>query len=82
MTVVNELDKTLFESYVKPKATVLMGIIRGGILDSSMDWYETPQPKGMSFSHISDEKFSGGYAQRSGRTSLRSSCISLAYTRK
>ena len=46
MTVVNELDKTLFESYVKPKATVLMGIVRGGILDGSIDWYETPQPKG------------------------------------
>lgn len=46
MTVVNELDKTLFESYVKPKADVLTGIVRGGILDTSMDWYETPQPKG------------------------------------
>lgn len=46
MTVVNELDKTLFESYVKPKATVLMGIVRAGILDNAMDWYETPQPKG------------------------------------
>ena len=45
-TVVQELDKTLFESYVRPKAAVLMGIVRGGILDPSMDWYETPQPKG------------------------------------
>ncbi|OBZ78171.1 Exocyst complex component 2 [Grifola frondosa] len=45
MTVVQELDKTLFESYVKPKATALLGIVRSGILDSEMDWYETPQPK-------------------------------------
>ncbi|KAJ3551008.1 hypothetical protein NM688_g4954 [Phlebia brevispora] len=45
MTVVNELDKTLFKSYVKPKASILTGIVRGGILDNSMDWYETPQPK-------------------------------------
>ncbi|EKM56994.1 uncharacterized protein PHACADRAFT_208160 [Phanerochaete carnosa HHB-10118-sp] len=43
--VVAELDKTLFESYVRPKATALMGIIRTGILDPAMDWYETPQPK-------------------------------------
>ncbi|PSR78598.1 hypothetical protein PHLCEN_2v7345 [Hermanssonia centrifuga] len=45
MAVVQELDKTLFESYVKPKSAVLMGIVRDGVLDSSMDWYETPQPK-------------------------------------
>ncbi|KAI0071274.1 hypothetical protein K474DRAFT_1776271 [Panus rudis PR-1116 ss-1] len=45
MTVVQELDKTLFESYVKPKSAVLMGIVRDGILDPEMDWYETPQPK-------------------------------------
>ena len=47
MTVVQELDKTLFESYIKPKSTVLTGIVRNGILDPQMDWYETPQPKGM-----------------------------------
>ncbi|THH19659.1 hypothetical protein EW146_g1566 [Bondarzewia mesenterica] len=33
MTVVNELDKTLFDGYVKPKATIVTGIIRNGILD-------------------------------------------------
>jgi exocyst complex component 2 len=46
--VVQELDKTLFESYVRPKSAVLTSIVRGGVLDSSMDWYETPQPKGFS----------------------------------
>lgn len=46
MTVVQELDKTLFGSYVKPKAASLTGIVRTGILDPEMDWYETPQPKG------------------------------------
>ncbi|OCH93951.1 hypothetical protein OBBRIDRAFT_789821 [Obba rivulosa] len=45
MTVVQELDKTLFGSYVKPKAATLTGIVRSGILDPEMDWYETPQPK-------------------------------------
>jgi len=48
MSVVQELDKTLFEGYVKPKASVVMGLIREGILDPDMDWYETPQPTGMS----------------------------------
>lgn len=51
MMVVQELDKTLFEGYVKPKATVVTGIVRGGILDPEMDWYETPQPKGAYFGY-------------------------------
>ncbi|KAI0371254.1 hypothetical protein BV20DRAFT_1120669 [Pilatotrama ljubarskyi] len=45
MTVVQELDKTLFESYFKPKSGALTSIVRNGILDPHMDWYETPQPK-------------------------------------
>lgn len=52
MTVVQELDKTLFDSYVKPKAVIVMGLVRSGILDSDMDWYETPQPTGMHHSLI------------------------------
>lgn len=46
MTVVQELDKTLFGSYVKPKSDKLVGIVRNGVLDPQMDWYETPQPTG------------------------------------
>lgn len=46
MTVVKELDKTLFDGYVKPKSAVVMGIVRDGILDPQMDWFETPQPTG------------------------------------
>ncbi|PIL27676.1 hypothetical protein GSI_10828 [Ganoderma sinense ZZ0214-1] len=45
MAVVKELDKTLFESYFKPKSTAITAIVRNGILDPQMDWYETPQPK-------------------------------------
>jgi hypothetical protein len=48
MTVAQELDKKLFDGYVKPKAAVVKEIIRNGILDSKMDWYETPQPTGNS----------------------------------
>ncbi|TRM60363.1 exocyst complex component Sec5-domain-containing protein [Schizophyllum amplum] len=44
MTVVQELDKTLFESFVKPKGGAVMRILRSGILSNDMDWYETPQP--------------------------------------
>ncbi|CAA7268370.1 unnamed protein product [Cyclocybe aegerita] len=44
MTVVNELDKTLFDGYVKAKGEVVNTIIRDGILDPQMDWYETSQP--------------------------------------
>lgn len=46
MTVIQELDNRLFNGYIKPKATTVMDIIRSGILDSNMDWYETPQPTG------------------------------------
>lgn len=46
--MIQELDVTLFERYAKPKATTAAALLRSGILDSSMDWYETPQPTGMS----------------------------------
>ena len=52
-TVVQELDKTLFESYFKPKSAALTAIVRNGVLDPQMDWYETPQPKGTSLSRPS-----------------------------
>ena len=54
MTVVQELDKTLFESYFKPKSAALTAIVRNGILDPQMDWYETPQPKGTSLISFTD----------------------------
>ncbi|KAG6899205.1 hypothetical protein C0993_012333 [Termitomyces sp. T159_Od127] len=41
---VHDHDKALFESFVKPKAKAAMEILRSGILDPNMDWYETPQP--------------------------------------
>lgn len=49
MTVVAELDKTLFEGYLKSKSETVTTILRGGILDSQMDWYDTPQPTGRLF---------------------------------
>jgi len=48
MTVVQELDKPYSYAYVTPKVTAATTILRGGILDGGMDWYETPQPTGTS----------------------------------
>ncbi|KZO98600.1 hypothetical protein CALVIDRAFT_562045 [Calocera viscosa TUFC12733] len=42
--VVQELDKTLFDDFVKSKAVVLTAIIRRGILQSAMDWAATGRP--------------------------------------
>jgi exocyst complex component 2 len=47
MSAIQELDKTLFDGYTAPKAKAAATLLRNGILDSDMDWYETPQPKGM-----------------------------------
>ena len=47
LTVVQELENTLFEGYVRPKSEVVTKIVRNGILDPNMDWYETSQPTGI-----------------------------------
>jgi len=46
MTVVDQLDRTLFDKFLELKVTIATGKLRGGILDPEMDWYETPQPTG------------------------------------
>ncbi|KAJ7177204.1 hypothetical protein C8R46DRAFT_1347049 [Mycena filopes] len=42
MTVVRELDRTLFEEYTKPKVDYLATIIQGSMLDPRMDWHDDP----------------------------------------
>ncbi|KAI9568121.1 exocyst complex component Sec5-domain-containing protein [Boletus coccyginus] len=42
--VIQTLDRRLFDSYAKPKSGTVTNILREGILDREMDWYETPQP--------------------------------------
>ncbi|KAG6831153.1 hypothetical protein H0H87_006083 [Tephrocybe sp. NHM501043] len=44
LNMVQVRDNALFDSYVKPKAKAAMEILRKGVLDLKMDWYETPQP--------------------------------------
>lgn len=57
MTVVKELDKSLFDGYIKPKTAIVMQIARSGILDPNMDWYETPQPSGNVFCRIASSHY-------------------------
>ncbi|KAI5120615.1 hypothetical protein M0805_008091 [Coniferiporia weirii] len=42
--VVQELDHSLFDGYVKPKATAVTAIVQKGVLDPTMDWYESARP--------------------------------------
>ncbi|CAA7268400.1 unnamed protein product [Cyclocybe aegerita] len=42
--VVDELDKTLFDEYVKPRAKVLTDILREAVSGPAIDWYRAPQP--------------------------------------
>lgn len=44
-TVVEELDKSLFDGYVKPRAEVIADKIHDAILGGHIDWYRAPQPK-------------------------------------
>ena len=46
MKVLQELDRTLFNSYASPKSSTLTAMVRAGVLDPEMDWYDTPQPRG------------------------------------
>jgi exocyst complex component 2 len=45
-TVVEELDKSLFNGYVKPRTEVIANKIYEAILGGHVDWYRAPQPKG------------------------------------
>ncbi|CDH55023.1 exocyst complex component sec5 [Lichtheimia corymbifera JMRC:FSU:9682] len=42
--VVDQLDKILFNDYIKRKSGLLRDIIRQGILLSGVDWYSIPKP--------------------------------------
>ena len=41
-----DLDSTLFGNYIKPKTEALLEIVRIGILDPTLDWFEMSQPTG------------------------------------
>lgn len=50
MEVTDQLDKILFDDYVKRKSADVEKIIRKGVLGGTVDWYETPKPTGALFS--------------------------------
>jgi len=44
LDMTKSLDRTLFDDFVEKKAAVANGIIRSGILDANIDWYEMSPP--------------------------------------
>lgn len=46
--VVDQLDKILFDDYIKRKSALIRDIVRQGILLSGVDWYSIPKPTGTS----------------------------------
>ena len=44
--VTDQLDKILFDDYVKRKSAEIARIIRKGVLGGEVDWYEADKPKG------------------------------------
>lgn len=47
--VVQELDASLFDGYIKPKSKAITAIVQKGVLDPDMDWFESPRPTGKFF---------------------------------
>ncbi|GAA5980926.1 hypothetical protein JCM10908_003921 [Rhodotorula pacifica] len=45
LDVTDQLDKILFEDYVKRKSNEIASIIRKGVLGGEVDWYEADKPK-------------------------------------
>ncbi|KAJ3514703.1 hypothetical protein NLJ89_g2225 [Agrocybe chaxingu] len=43
-SVVDELDKTLFNEYIKPRVKVLTDTLREAVSSPAIDWYRAPQP--------------------------------------
>ena len=43
--VVSQLDKILFEEYIKARSSALKATIESGVL-GGMDWYNAPKPTG------------------------------------
>lgn len=46
MDVTDQLDKILFDDYVKRKSGDVAKIIRKGVLGGTVDWFEAPKPTG------------------------------------
>lgn len=49
MEVTDQLDKILFDDYVKRRSEEVGRIIRKGVLGGMVDWYEAEKPTGTSY---------------------------------
>lgn len=59
MSVTDQLDKILFDDYVKRKSMEVAKIITKGVLGGAINWYEAPKPTGkLSFELFSALKLS------------------------
>lgn len=52
MDVTDQLDKILFDDYIKRKSADVAKIIRKGVLGGTVHWFEAPKPTGESHSAI------------------------------
>ena len=52
MEVTDQLDKILFDDYVKRRSEEVGRIIRKGVLGGMVDWYEAEKPTGELTSFI------------------------------
>lgn len=50
MDVTDQLDKILFDDYVKRKSADVAKILRKGVLGGTVNWYEAAKPTGESSS--------------------------------
>jgi len=53
MDVTDQLDKILFDDYVKRRSAEVAKIIRKGVLGGAVDWYEADKPTGASLCAVS-----------------------------
>jgi exocyst complex component 2 len=44
LRVMSELDRALFSGYIDTHSTHIVRLLRSGVLNPAMDWYETPPP--------------------------------------
>ncbi|KAH7105187.1 exocyst complex component Sec5-domain-containing protein [Auriculariales sp. MPI-PUGE-AT-0066] len=44
MDVVQEMDRLMFDYYIKQKSATVNTILRDGIINSRIDWFDTPRP--------------------------------------
>lgn len=46
MSVTDQLDKILFDDYIKRKGADVAKIIRKGVSGGTVNWFEAPKPTG------------------------------------